>query len=149
MPAEKTFNATVQRTVRTSRQRCWHAWANTAQLSHWFTTSAWQEFRVGGRYENSDGDSGVFLEIVPDKLLRFTWENRRHQPGSEVSVSFAVSGSSGAIIRLQHRKLKNKRDAVKLKQGWNWAMDSLKSFLETGRPISHSDWSKKQNKKPN
>ena len=53
-----------------------------------------------------------------------------------------------SAIRLRHSKLKTKKDSENLKQGWSWALDSLKSYLETGQPIRHSDWLQKQKKKP-
>lgn len=30
--------------------------------------------------------------------------------------------------------------AAAMKDGWSWAMDSLRAWLETGAPIRHEDW---------
>lgn len=133
---------TVTRTIATGIKRAYAAWADPALLSRWFTTTARRDFQVGGRYENSDGDSGEFLKIVPNRLIRFTWENKQPQPESRVNVEFSQQGENCTAVRLTHEKLKTKKDADKLKQGWSWAMDSLKSFLETGIAISYSDWLK-------
>ncbi len=140
MAASKIFRITVQRTVKTEWRSAWSAWADPALLSRWFTTNARQDFRVGGRYENGDGDSGEFLKIVPDKLIRFTWENKQHQPGSIVQVELAPQSKTRVVVRLRHEKLKTKKDADDLKQGCSWALDSLQSFLERGAPIAHADW---------
>jgi hypothetical protein len=34
-----------------------------------------------------------------------------------------------------------------MREGWTWAMDSLRSYLETGAPIPHEDWLKARKSK--
>ena len=43
----------------------------------------------------------------------------------------------------RYATLKTKKDRENTKEGWSWAMDSLKSYLETGEPVRHEDWLKK------
>jgi hypothetical protein len=45
-------------------------------------------------------------------------------------------------ILLTHSQLKTKEDADNLKTGWAWALTSLKTFLETGKPIRYDEWEK-------
>jgi uncharacterized protein YndB with AHSA1/START domain len=130
------FELSVQRTINAPVTRAWNAWAEAEQLSSWFTTGQQQEFREGARYRNNDGDAGTFLRIVPRKQLRFTWETRHHRPGSEVRVEFAAKGRGRSVVRLTHSKLGSKQDRDDLKPAWGWAMDSLKSWLETGKPLA-------------
>ena len=136
----KGFGTSVQRTVKTTIDRAWNAWADPAELSSWFTTNAQQDFIEGGRYSNGDNDSGEFKRIVNHKLIRFTWEQKHHQPGSEVEVTFNERVDGKVVIRLQHEKLAIKKDTDDLKEGWSWAMDSLKSYLETGKKITWEEW---------
>lgn len=43
---------------------------------------------------------------------------------------------------LSHEKLSSKAEVEDLREGWSWAMDSLKSYLETGKSISWKEWKK-------
>src|SRR5688500_82470 len=45
----KGFALSVSRTVDASLTKAWNAWAKSDVLSKWFTTSAKQEFKEGGR----------------------------------------------------------------------------------------------------
>ena len=137
---DRRFAITVSRTVKASLERVWACWADADMLSQWFTTQHEHDFVVGGHYRNVDRDSGVYLRIVPLKRIRFTWEQKQHQPGSEVEVSFARKGKDRVLIALDHGKLQTKKDALDLKHGWSWAMDCLKMFLETGRKIGFEEW---------
>lgn len=134
------FAADVTRTIDCGIRKAYAAWRDPARLSVWFTTKAEQEFRAGGRYSNADGDCGVFLAIEPLRRIRFTWENPRHHTGSSVEVRFARKEDGRTLIRVSHGRLAAKKEAEDLKGAWSWALDSLKSYLETGRPIPHEEW---------
>lgn len=82
--------------------------------------------------------------IEAEKRIKFTWENAQHGPGSSVTVLFESKGPEKCVVRLSHERLASVADADDLKGGWSWAMDSLKSYLETGRPIPHYEWVKAQ-----
>jgi len=136
----KGFAVSVSRTVDVSLTKAWNAWAKAEELSKWFTTSAKQDFKEGGRYENADKDSGTFLKIVPKKRILFTWEQKQHKPGSEVEVTFQEKEKGKVRMCLSHEKLSSKAEVEDLREGWSWAMDSLKSYLETGKSISWKEW---------
>jgi len=134
------FAMSVSRTIAVPLEKAWNAFALASELNQWFTTGAAQEFEEGGRYTNNDGDGGTFKRIVPMKRIRFTWEQKIHQPGSEVEVTFASKGDQKTAIVLTHEKLHSKEEVEDLREGWSWAMDSLKSYLETGKNISWDSW---------
>lgn len=136
----KGFGVSVSRTVACPLESAWNAWAEAQELSRWFTTQAKQDFREGGRYENADKDSGTFLRIVPMKRIKFTWEQSKHNPGSEVEVTFEPTKTGKVRMVLSHEKLASQKEVEDLREGWSWAMDSLKSYLETGEPIVWKDW---------
>jgi len=137
------FAISVSRTISTSLIRAWEAWADPKVLSQWFTTGAVQEFVVGGAYSNNDGDHGTFKCITILKHIRFSWESKHHAPGSDVVLEFRDRGDGKVRIELTHEKLRSKKDAEDLKEGWSWAMDCLKLFLETGEKITFEEWEKK------
>lgn len=138
------FAATVSRTINVPIQRVWDAWADSAQVSKWFTTNANQDFREGGMYDNGDGDRGIYKRIVPLKRLIFTWENEKHCPGTRVAIDFVSKGESKTGIVITHEKLADKAGSDEMKMGWNWALTSLKSYLETGTPVNYEEWSQSQ-----
>lgn len=37
-------------------------------------------------------------------------------------------------------KLENEKQIEEMKTGWRWALSSLKSYLETDKPVSYNDW---------
>lgn len=136
------FGLDVQRLIAASRTQAYEALTDPKLLSKWFTTRAKVDLRVGGRYSNRDGDEGVFLALAPPRRVRFSWENRNHAPGTVVEINLTPQGGGKVAVRLTHSKLRSKQDREGMKEGWSWAMDSLKSFLETGAPIRHADWVK-------
>lgn len=141
-PAAAGFSLDVQRTVKSSPQTAFDSFLSAEHLVKWFTKKARADLRVGGAYSNSDGDTGEFLTLEPPRRARFTWDNKRHCPGTIVEFTVRPSGNGKVAVRVTHSRLKTARDREKMKQGWNWAMDSFKSYLETGQPIPHEVWLK-------
>jgi uncharacterized protein YndB with AHSA1/START domain len=134
----------AEREISVPAEQAYNAWADAALLSQWFTTNAKQDFRVGGRYSNDDGDAGEFLEVVPNERLKFTWEQPQHKPGSTVTVEFIPDAPDIVDVRLTHSGLRTEEDAASLQEGWEWALDSLKSFLESGEPIRYNEWASRK-----
>jgi uncharacterized protein YndB with AHSA1/START domain len=120
-------------------EQVWEAWTDPHQLANWFTEHAEIDLRVGGRYRNSDGDEGEYLEVLPPRRLRFTWEQPDYAPGGVVAVELAPA-DEGTIIHVEHANVACD-DAEDLEIGWNWSLDSLVSFLESGIGISFEQWS--------
>jgi uncharacterized protein YndB with AHSA1/START domain len=135
------FAVNITRTISVPVERVWQAWADASEVSKWFTTSAKQDFREGGAYDNGDGDKGVYKKIVPLERLQFTWENEKHCPGSLVIVEFMAKGAK-TTVAITHEKLPDKAGSEEMKKGWTWALTSLKSYLETGRAVKYEDWEK-------
>ncbi|GAB4320874.1 MAG: hypothetical protein Kow0074_11490 [Candidatus Zixiibacteriota bacterium] len=134
------FEVSVQRTIASSATKAYQAFTDPNLVSRWFTTRARADLKVGGSYSNADGDQGTFVIIEPRRRLKFTWDNQDHCPGTLVEVTFTPHGGRKVVVRLQHTRLNSHADREEMREGWSWAMDSLKSFLETGNPIRHEDW---------
>ncbi|MEP0814097.1 MAG: SRPBCC domain-containing protein [bacterium] len=134
------FQISVSKTIAAPAFEAFDAWAKAAKLNKWFTTGAKQKFEEGGAYSNGDNDKGVFRRIVMDKLIRFTWENEKHSPGTVVEVQFEAKPGGKSVVRVIHSKLSDKKCADDMKTGWKWALDSLASYLETGKGIRYEKW---------
>jgi uncharacterized protein YndB with AHSA1/START domain len=144
--ASGAYEVTVSRVIAAPLGRVFDCFLKPADLSKWFTRGAIVEPRVGGRYRNRDGDRGEFLAIRRPKRLRFTWENPRHAPGTVVDIAIAARGRGKISAALTHRKLRTRRDVTKMKEAWSWAMDSLRSYVETGTPIDVTEWERTRRK---
>ncbi|MFQ5918572.1 MAG: SRPBCC domain-containing protein [Thermoplasmata archaeon] len=136
------FVARVQRTVRVPAETAYAALTVPDQLSRWFTEDAHADLRIGGRYENRDGDQGEFLRLDPPGRIKYTWENPDHAPGTMVEIWIEPKEEAKSLIRLEHSRLRNQAEYEDLKQGWRWALDSLRSYLETGRSIPYEEWAR-------
>jgi uncharacterized protein YndB with AHSA1/START domain len=136
------FTTDVQRTVKSSPAGAFDAFLSAEHAARWFTKKAKAEVRVGGSYSNSDGDQGEFLAVDSPKRARFTWDNKRHCPGTIVELTIRSAGPGKVAVCISHSRLKTAKDREKMKQGWSWALDSFKSYVETGKPIQHEEWLK-------
>lgn len=141
------FEATVSRTIRTSPRKAYDAFTKAAVLSVWFNKASESNPRVGGRYSNSGGDKGEYLLLQPPRRLRFSWDNAKAYPGTRVEVTIERKPPGKVVVRLTHSKLPSQAAFKNMKGGWSWALDSLKSYLETGRPIAYEEWKKSRKKR--
>jgi uncharacterized protein YndB with AHSA1/START domain len=120
-------------------ERAYDAFTRADEMSSWFSTKASIDPRVGGRYSNSDNDRGRYLIVDRPLRLRFTWENAKHCPGTEVEVNFVRSGET-TRVELIHSRIPDLAGHDDMRQGWTWALASLKSYLETGKSIPYEIW---------
>jgi uncharacterized protein YndB with AHSA1/START domain len=134
------FTTTVQRTIAAPRQRIWEALATARGHNRWFSRGTRMNLKPGGRWWNADGDKGVFRLIEKGKRLRFTWDNDLHCPGTQVEVTLAPRGRGRCVVRLEHSRLGTAEDREEMKEGWSWALDNLRSWLEDGETRTFEEW---------
>jgi uncharacterized protein YndB with AHSA1/START domain len=144
------YEVSVTRRVASSATRAFDALSRPGDLSQWFTRGARANLETGGTYSNRDGDRGRFLAVVRPKRLRMTWDNEKHAPGTIVEFTIAAvpgaagkkTAASGAKVQVgvTHSRLASRKEAETMKAAWSWALDSLRSYLETGKPIAVEAW---------
>jgi uncharacterized protein YndB with AHSA1/START domain len=127
----------VTKIVDASIEKAYSAFADASVWSIWFSENTKIDLREGGRFSNADGDSGKYLEILPNQLLRFTWENGHI---GEVEICFKELSNSNTEITLRHSKLTTSESAQKMQPCWTWTLDNLETFLQTGRPLPFAEW---------
>jgi uncharacterized protein YndB with AHSA1/START domain len=104
-------------------------------VSDWKPGSEW-------KHVSSDGKQtvklvGKVLESVPNKRLVLTWGDVAAANGEHSRVAIDIE-TVGSMVRLTvtHDELKPGSDMQrKIANGWPRVLSSLKSFLETGRPL--------------
>jgi uncharacterized protein YndB with AHSA1/START domain len=144
-PAERRrADVSVQRALAVEVERVWQAWADPKEMTAWFKPRHQQRFAEGGTYRNGDRDRGEFRRIwstSKGSFIRMSWENKRHSPGSSVQVEILARGPGRCTVRLTHARIGTDEERVELRAAWSRALDSLKSWVEKGEPVSAEDWS--------
>ncbi|MCB1186147.1 SRPBCC domain-containing protein [bacterium] len=144
MARKTTYRSRIQRTIDAPAAKAFDAWVDAKTNAKWYASSANHDAKVGGAYSNSNGDKGQFLEVSKGKKLRYTWENPKNAPGTVVTVNFRPFGRNKCKVQVTHSKLPKKTDIDKFQEYWNWATDSLKSFIDNGRRMTMDAWKKAQ-----
>jgi len=125
----KGYTICATKTITAPLDRVYAAWASAAELDQWFGSDHHADVSDGGSYSNSDGDTGTYKRVRPNKDLRFTWENPAHQP-SIVDVLFADKGKGKTGVQVTHDRIQTREEADGLRAGWGEALDRLKALLE-------------------
>lgn len=130
----------LRQEMKARPEAAYNAFTRPEELSVWFTEEAQGDLRVGGRYSNSDNDHGEYIALDKPAHVRFTWENEEHCPGTVVDIRFEQVDDNVTQVVLEHQDLPNEAEFEDMKTGWSWALTSLKSYLEQGKPISFEEW---------
>lgn len=125
----KGFNICVTKTISAPLEKVYGAWANSMELSKWFGDDTKADVVDGGNYSNSDGDTGTFKRVRPNKDLRFTWENPSHHP-SMVDVTFTDKGNGKTYLLVNLDRVQGRLEADGLRKAWGEAVDRLKALVE-------------------
>jgi uncharacterized protein YndB with AHSA1/START domain len=134
---EKIWTAITDREI--SRQY-WHA-----NVSDWKVGSRWE-------HQNRDGSNDVFIagtviESEPPRRLVISWANPGNiaDPEKVSRVTFVIEPLKEGVVRLTvtHGNLEAGSDMEKgITRGWPLVLSSLKSWLETGKPVPFWLWPK-------
>lgn len=121
------------------------AWTTPAHIAKWWgpnvgdRSEAEIDLRVGGRFrvltDAADGDqhqvSGVYLEIVPNRKLVFTWAWRSTpERESQVTIDIVPDGD-GTLLRLTHERLFDEAARDRHASGWTVALDKLGQLVSS------------------
>lgn len=132
------YEVTVRRTIKSPVNEAYKAFTDGDTWSKWFSDKTSVDLRRGGRFSNSDGDTGEYLDIVPNRLLTFTWDGSF--AGSRIEIQFKPIEKGTTEVSLRQYLLSAQADAEKMKTCWSWTLASLASFLETGKPVTMDEW---------
>lgn len=115
-------------------------WAGTSQKSDWNKGASWEASAPDGRI----WDTGEILEADHPRKLVLTWRNE-HFPEmkaegfTRLTYEIESFGRDSIKLTLTHEiDLDNSKVIGAVTQGWPAILSSLKTFLETGRPIEET-----------
>jgi uncharacterized protein YndB with AHSA1/START domain len=112
---------------------------------YWFGRRIESDWQVGSPVRFFDGnssdltDSGVILESDPPRRISYTFRNEFDPEARKLGdsrVTFRIEPRGEALkLTLVHDELMNEELAVAFREGWSPILSSLKTFLETGKPL--------------
>ena len=111
-----------------------------SNVSDWKPGSSWEHRRLDGS-EVSDV-VGVVVESDPPRRLVTTWSSPHGQEKVASSKATFEIEPFGDIVRLRviHEDLSDESERRDVADGWSSVLSNLKTFLETGTPLSTEPW---------
>jgi uncharacterized protein YndB with AHSA1/START domain len=140
------LKVTIERIINAPCALVFNAWTDPKQMVQWWSPedvkclSVVADLKIGGAYRihmvADDGNHvavGKYLEIVPNKRLRFTWEWEHYaMPESMVTVEFEDLGKTTRLT-LTHAGLPDREDVPDHKSGWTSAIKKFARLMEENR----------------
>jgi uncharacterized protein YndB with AHSA1/START domain len=136
--------------IRTTQDKLWDAltkseftrqyWFGSALDSTWEPSASWQLHTPDGGLT----DSGKVVEIDKPHRLVLTWKHERFPDMRDESENARATFElepQGEVVKLTVTHESNKKDSKLIKGvsgGWPIILASLKSLLETGKPIERT-----------
>jgi uncharacterized protein YndB with AHSA1/START domain len=153
--AEEPLSVYITRTFRAPKQRVFDAWTKPEMMLKWRGPEGWEvleaesEPRPGGKHrvvvhgfqppqspdgkpiERTGASQGVYLDVEPYSLIRFTWiADWAPAEESVVTVRLSDSDDGGTLMDFTHEKFLTKQSAEGHNRGWNSAFNKLQKFVE-------------------
>jgi uncharacterized protein YndB with AHSA1/START domain len=130
--------------IETTAEKLWQALTDGAFTErYWFGHRVTSDWSVGSTYRFANQGKpmveGKVLVSDPPKKLAYSWDAvKEGAPDERISrVTFDIE-PRGKIVKLTvtHDELDERGETLRgISSGWPMVMASLKSFLETGKPL--------------
>jgi uncharacterized protein YndB with AHSA1/START domain len=134
--------------IRTTPEKVWDAlinpeftrayWCETWQDSDWKPGSPWRVMIPDGRV----ADSGEVLEVDRPRRLVLSWRNEftemKAEGYSRATFELEPVGSSVKLTVTHEMDRDGSKFIAAVSQGWPHILSSLKTMLETGKPLEET-----------
>ncbi len=143
----KTF--TYNTYINTTAEKLWEALTSKEfTRQYWNGKELRSDWKVGAGLElvgknGSVGWKGTVLSYDPYTSLSYTFDvspypHFAEEPISKVTYKLAPAGDA-MLLTIIHEELSDKVEAA-VSTGWTKITSSLKSFLESGKPLATTDF---------
>ncbi len=132
----------IRRTIKASPEAVFAAWLDPATITRFMAggadqtvTEARTDPRVGGSFRivmTSDKEiahQGIYKDLVPHSLIRFTWESPYSPADSEVTIRLSPA-AEGTELELTQVKFLSEGARDGHKGGWTVILGRLATTLE-------------------
>jgi uncharacterized protein YndB with AHSA1/START domain len=135
--------------IRTTAEKLWQAltdpeftrqcWSDTTQECEWKPGAAWKLMIPDGRI----ADSGEVLEIEPGRKLVLSWRNEfkpelKAEGYSRMTYEIEKQVESVKLTIIHEIDKPDSKFIEAVSSGWPWIISSIKSLLETGKPLEET-----------
>jgi uncharacterized protein YndB with AHSA1/START domain len=132
--------------IATTPEKVWQALTEGAVTRQYWGYENVSDWKTGSRWEHRDGDgagkillAGQVLEVNPPRRLVITWAAPEDaaNPAKQARVTFEIERVEKMVrLTVTHDELEEGSEMHRgIVEGWPRVLSSLKSFLETGRPL--------------
>jgi uncharacterized protein YndB with AHSA1/START domain len=132
--------------IATTPERLWSALTEGEFTKiYWYGRRIESDWTVGSPVRFFDGDSqdvtdsGVVLAYEPPRHLAYTFRTELGPAGQSTDysrVSFTIEPDGDVVkLTLVHDELPDEETAAGFREGWSPILSSLKTYLETGKPL--------------
>lgn len=126
--------------IRSTPEKVWQAITTPEFTRQYWSNENISDWKQGSSWKHVDPQTGAtriigkVLESVPPTRLVTSWADPDH-PAEESQVTYEIA-VVGDLVRLDVTHI-NLEEAMErgVSKGWPLVLSSLKSFLETGKPI--------------
>ena len=131
--------------IETTPEKLWHALTDREfTQTYWYDCSLTSDWKVGSRMHMDRGgevmNECVILESDPPRRLSYSWltvfdeEMKKERPSR---VTFVIEPGINAVkLTVTHEGFaEGSKTLPSISGGWPMVLSSLKSILETGRPL--------------
>lgn len=126
-------------TVETSPQRVWAALTNDGEITRWWSNEAHFTLEVGTLAEFRFRPPAGTLQFEVAKLepgRSMHWKSRKgppHWAGTSVTWQLEPVQSGTHVVFTHDGFSQVDEDYERIQENWRYFLDSLKSYLETGK----------------
>lgn len=138
------MDVVVERLVNSTPSNFYNNFTVPELASVWLLMNVKASVTIGGKFEYEKGGKGVYTELRPFERIAFRWEQEDLAPGSDVGMDIVLIDHETIKIIIRQTGIPDEESCVRLEDFWEWMLDSLKHFLETGLPLNKSEWESKR-----